>query len=214
MSTYESEKGSWSFPSKEWTKVRQNLMDAEFTLKQQWYDVLLKLWHISKTVTAKEFKENKGKFLTQAEIEYFGRTWVRAWGGGGEYKPNTPTGWGDHYWTVMDMIKLGVNGKMKKPKKPTKRKKEDRMNFDCGDGYITCNFTSRTLEWEVQENNHAVDRAWKSPIAIALGKILNKTNFTGNTGGYTIYRCEYDESYEPSYTNVYGKQVKKQLGWS
>ena len=214
MSTYESEKGSWSFPSKEWTKVRQQLIDAEFKLKEQWYAVLVRLWVISKKVSPKKFKEEKSKFLTEAEIEHFGRSLMRVWGGGGEYKPNTPTGWGEHYWTLMDMIQFGANDKMKKPKKPKKRKKEDTMNFSCGDGYLTCDFKRRILEWEVQENNHAVDRAWNSPLARQLSKILKNTNFTGSTGGYAIYRCEYDESYEPNYTNVYGKQVKKQLGWS
>ena len=83
------------------------------------------------------------------------------------------------------------------------------MTFQFEDAFLTIYHKSRRIDWIVDNNNHSVNRSWSHPIAQELHKILKETEFKGKNGGYTIYRSEYQESFEPSYNNVYGPQAKK-----
>ena len=205
MSCYESERGGWDFPTKNWSKVRQDLIDAEFKVREDEFKVLTKLWELSKSMGAKAFNDDFDKLFDQAKKDVFGKrydSWRR------EYvvKDNAI-----NYWSLKDKIEYGTSGKMKKPVKPKKRKKEDSMSFSFDCAYLSLDFTRRRIDWSVDENNRAVDTSWGHPMGQALNGILKRTNFTGSTGGYTIYRSEYQEDYEPSYNNVYGKKVKERL---
>ena len=205
MSCYESERGGWSFPTKNWSKVRQDLIDAEYKVREDEYKVLVKMWETSKKMGAKAFKDDFDTILQQAKKDVFGTTYDR-WRSEWVVKDNTID-----YWSLQQKIEYGTSGKMKKPIKPKKRTKEENMSFSFDCGYLNLNFKNRRIDWSVEENNKAVDTTWGHPIGQALGGILKTTNFTGSTGGYTIYRCEYQEGYEPTYNNVYGKKVKERL---
>ena len=205
MSCYESEKGGWSFPTKNWSKVRQELIDAEFKVLEDEYKVLIKLWEKSKSMSVKAFNDGFDDLFYQAEKEVFG-TRYDSW-----HKRYIVNDNSIDYSTVVNKIEYGAAGKMKKPVKPKKRKKEDSMSFVFDCAFLSLDFTNRRINWSVEENNRAVDTSWGHPVGKALRTILNRTNFTGKTGGYTIYRSEYDDSYEPSYHNVYGKKVEERL---
>jgi len=205
MSCYESERGGWSFPTKNWSKVRQDLIDAEFKVRENEFKVLTKLWEKSKTMGAKAFGDDFDKLLEQAKKDVFGTTYDR-WRGQWVVKDNTVD-----YWSLKNKIEYGTSGKMKKPVKPKKRVKEDKMSFSFDCAYLSLDFTNRHIDWNVEENNHAVDTSWGHPMGQALRGILKRTDFTGSTGGYTIYRCEYQEDYEPQYNNVYGKKTRERL---
>jgi len=205
MSCYESERGGWNFPTKNWSKVRQDLIDAEFKVRENEFKVLTKLWEKSKTMGAKAFGDDFDKLLEQAKKDVFGTTYDR-WRGQWVVKDNTVD-----YWSLKNKIEYGTSGKMKKPVKPKKRVKEDKMSFSFDCAYLSLDFTGRHIDWSVEENNHAVDTSWAHPMGQTLNTILKRTDFTGSTGGYTIYRCEYQEDYEPQYNNVYGKKTRERL---
>lgn len=205
MSCYESERGGWDFPTKNWSKVRQDLIDAEFKVREDEFKVLTKLWEKSKTIGAKAFNDDFDGLLDQAKKDVFG-TRYDSWRREYVVKDNAID-----YWSLKDKIEYGTSGKMKKPTKPKKRKKEDDMSFSFDCAYLSLDFTNRRIDWSVDENNRAVDSSWGHPIGQALRGILKRTDFTGSTGGYTIYRCEYQEDYEPQYNNVYGKKTRERL---
>jgi len=210
MSCYEEERGGWTFPTKNWTKVRTRLIEAEYKMNEDYHKVLTELWNMSKTMSAKAFKDNLWGNMGVAEKKVFGQKYVGGFFGGGGYQVNTPSGW--CRWVIEDKIAYGGengSGKMKKPLKPKKRKKEDDMDFSFEDACLSLSHKSRRIDWTVFNNNHSVDRSWSHPIGQELNKILRETEFKGKNGGYTIYRCEYQEDFEPSYNNVYGPEATK-----
>lgn len=205
MSCYDEERGSWQFPAKNWNKVRQDLIDAEFSVKENQYKLALALWEKSKTMGAATFKGGFEQILEDVAISVFGSTRNRF---SGNRIANYPSGWCS--WSFRNGLEYGTNGKIKKPSKPKKRKKENEMSFDSDCGTVFLAHNSRYIEWCVDNNNRAVDSSWNHPVGRKLNEILRRTEFKGSNGGYCIYRSEYDESFEPNYTHVYGPLAKKQ----
>jgi hypothetical protein len=64
-------------------------------------------------------------------------------------------------------------------------------SFSNGDCSITINPEKRTLDWYVDENNHAVERAWESLLGRTLQEKLSKIQWTRATGGAFRYSDEY-----------------------
>ena len=85
MSCYEEERGGWTIPTKNWTKVRTRLIDAEQKMNEDYHKVLVELWNMSKTMSAKVFKDDLGGNMDIAEKKVFGQKYVGGFFGGGGY---------------------------------------------------------------------------------------------------------------------------------
>lgn len=78
-------------------------------------------------------------------------------------------------------------------------------------------FTGRVVNWEVEENNHACQRARAHPVAQALFGALNRVVWTRGTGGQIVGNNEYnrDNTYEGGGGNfvveTFGPRTKAQL---
>ena len=72
------------------------------------------------------------------------------------------------------------------------------------DSDLSIVFKGRTVVWDVDDNNHSVDRARSSPLGQAFFRLLGKVKWTRGTGGYIQYRNEYME--------WDGPQIKERCG--
>lgn len=64
-------------------------------------------------------------------------------------------------------------------------------SFSNGDCSVSINPETRVLNWNVYENNHAVERAWESLLGRTLRVALAKIQWTRGTGGGFRYTDEY-----------------------
>lgn len=62
--------------------------------------------------------------------------------------------------------------------------------FRCGEATIS--LCGNTVEWDVPENNHAVERAEGHPLALCLFRYLDRVNWTSRSGGQIIGNNEYN----------------------
>lgn len=54
-------------------------------------------------------------------------------------------------------------------------------------------FTGRVVNWSVEENNHAVERAHEHPIGVLFFRALDRIAWTRGTGGQLIGNDEYNQ---------------------
>ena len=64
--------------------------------------------------------------------------------------------------------------------------------FSIGEGSVSFDPGSRTVEWGVANNNHSVERARAGTLGVAFFERLNKVRWTPGTGGVIRYHSEYD----------------------
>ena len=88
------------------------------------------------------------------------------------------------------MLPLNKQGKPKKPKLkdfPKLTNKADRIGR-----YIHLDRKTRTLIWDVQENNHACETARSSHMGVALFKLLSRVDWKNGSGGIIVGNDEYN----------------------
>lgn len=62
---------------------------------------------------------------------------------------------------------------------------------------ITLDNATRTVTWDVPENNRAVERANEHPVAVKMWQLLGKVEWTRGSGGQIIGNDEYNrDSYD------------------
>jgi hypothetical protein len=61
---------------------------------------------------------------------------------------------------------------------------------------LTLEEATRTLRWNVSENNHAVEYAWAHPMGRALARALASVTWTRGSGGTFIGNDEYNRDSE------------------
>lgn len=115
----------------------------------------------------------------------------------------------------------GLNQRLKKPLKAdlnkrrfgpvrsqAKGKGEDALYFElCYEASLTINLKDRTVFWEVDESNHAVDKARENEVGKWFFRFLNGVKWTSKTGGETEYMNENMEDagqWSPSINNQHG----------
>ena len=84
-----------------------------------------------------------------------------------------------------------------RPSKPRKgdfvlKTKQKDPSFSFEDARIQFNDARRIVYWEVNENNHAVDRSREHDIAKIFFSLLNKVKWTRGTGGVLVGNNEYN----------------------
>lgn len=194
MSCYEYEYGSIKLPSAEFSRVRRafaeqhNLwLDAISRKADSHYEPLkayISLYKKDKSVVVwstdrvcglvNKYLSDKISGLTEAELSKLVEVFLSS-------------------KTVDGKVKYSLS----KPKKSDfKHVSLSNNEYQDDEASITLDATNKTLEWHVQENNHAVERARKGELGIRLHKILNSVKWTRSTGGVFYYNNEYNREDE------------------
>lgn len=177
MSKYEWERGTIKIPAKEYSKLRKAVITKhnEFQDKQ----LLIALRNHAKILDAKKGKRgfDARKFAC------------------------------DQLCVDNGVLRLlfkydheARKYKLRKPKKKDLDKKPitQSCTLDIGEASITFNNKSRTVTWDVPENNHACERAREEPLAKFFFNQLDRITWTRGSGGTIVGNDEYnrDADYE------------------
>jgi len=193
MSKYEWESGTVRLPSKDWAKFRTGLLKA-------WNERELGRLEKAKVAHAKLTAAIKGKrgstratALKAAVVARFTRneycslnrrTFPKEIDSEVQEMIVTQKGYGDNaIYTLKGLPK-------KKDLKlyPTSKDAE----IHCDDGYVAFRNATKTLVWEVSENNHAREHAHEHWFAKLVFAALNKITWTRNSGGTIVGNDEYN----------------------
>jgi hypothetical protein len=186
MSCYEWEYGKIKLSTREYPRVKREFLEKVKAIKEQQYKDAVKLYE-------KMIAEAKNKRKINWRELYYKHK---------EIKCENPNSWAlPPVPKDLDMedIFLNANGYFRTNKRPLKPKKKDyllkikRKNalIQFEDACIYFVDADRIIIWEVNENNHAVDRANAHPYSRALFGLLNRVNWTRGTGGEIVGNDEY-----------------------
>jgi hypothetical protein len=203
MSCYEWERGDIKMSVKEYSRVKKAFIESMKKAQEDAYNNALKLYN-------RIIETTKGKRGVDFESAYHNCQYSRT---------STYSSWGSGY-TETNLDKSGtfyskyVN-RTKKPLKPKKKDyitKVDRKNVsvDLEDAYIGFRDSSRTITWEVSENNHAKEHAHAHPLAKTLFNLLHKVEWTRGTGGTIVGNDEYNR--DDSYAGGGGNYITMSFG--
>jgi hypothetical protein len=99
---------------------------------------------------------------------------------------------------------------------PQATNKTTRFSVFDEDGYgeAEITFEGRKVNWDVPENNRAVEHAHNGEIAQLFFRHLDRIQWTRGTGGVGVYHSEYDQNDSPygyanSVTFAYGPEGEK-----
>lgn len=191
MSCNEEEKGTYTFPAGEYTRLKR-----EF--KAFWDEQMERAFQVAMTVYEKAQKTG-GKAHVRDHLD--DRT-MR-----------------DGLVGIIDfnLLRAGKNGRLMKPKKKDLAKfkanaifKEGGY-FELGKASLCFDDEARQAVWEVDENNHAVRDARATVLAGFFFRFLNTVKWRGRTGGRVAYTNEYitdNGPCEPTYCDLKGYAVK------
>jgi hypothetical protein len=102
-----------------------------------------------------------------------------------------------------------------RPLKPRKsdftiQKRQVNPSFDFEDAYVSFDDKRRTITWNVEENNHACDRAGEHAFGKLFFRVLGNVKWTRGTGGTIVGNDEYNrDDYE---AGGGGNQIKATYG--
>jgi hypothetical protein len=125
------------------------------------------------------------------------------------------------WWTIREEMFRGKGGTLCKPRKAafkTLTNKETSFSIDYIDeADLSFSLDSLCMDWSVDRNNHAVDRAHENPIAKLVFSYLSNYKWRRNEGGTFYYDDEYsedaandnNESYSSSVSHVFGPIGKR-----
>lgn len=179
MSKYDWERGTIKLPAKEYARVRRAVMDAYnqrmaegLRVANRTYDKVKILLKGKRGIDTMLFIEDE---LYREELG-FRRSSVPDFGDDADMLDRA----------LRSMFPKG-KGRMQKPKKKDFPLANARTQaFAEDDAFISFNPKDKTVLWEVDENNRAVERARNSTIGKALFRALHRVEWTARTGG-TIY---------------------------
>ena len=186
MSCYNWERGTITIPTKEWSKFRTTLIKAWNEHQLAKLEKAKKL-HAELTAAIKGKRGSKRTEALQkavrARFERCGRTDMLQ-----EIRDMLVEGWGDQM-TLRPLPKKKDLGLL-----PTSK----TCSLQLQEATITLNNTNRTVTWNVEENNRAVESARKEKLAQVLFRLLDKITWTRGSGGKIIGNDEYnsDSDYE------------------
>lgn len=200
MSHNESEHGYIQLPAAEFTRLRMAIETRERAVKEE---VLLQAQTIWKELPSAAKKE-KGWQYDHAVRRHQERTRSVL---GGAYTANSlpPALAGAQGSKIAEYIReeaismLSSAARRKgKPSRPLKADLELPTNkttsFEDDDWSISFHRSSNTVEWDVDDNNNAVDRARRHPVGLELFDQLAKVKWTKDTGGHFSYNNEYSDN--------------------
>ena len=213
MSCNQWESGSLKVPSAEWAPLKKRFIEA-------WNAEVTKRFELANELHAHLVVAGKGK--RKFDYEKAARDWA-------ESQQDSRRA---HYlmfshdnerqeraYAVITRVLPYTEGAARKPRKPLKKDfpfvRSNAVDFQSAsvmdwDGRLSFKNETRTLEWEVYENNRAVDRAWEAPLGRALDNALGKVTWTRGSGGKFIGNDEYNE--DADYEGGGGNYVTRRYG--
>lgn len=111
-------------------------------------------------------------------------------------------------WVMTDKPRRVTQADMKAWFPCTNRATE----FSCGEPSISFDVKSKTVTWDVPENNHARDYGREHPVAKALFAALDRVNWTRGSGGQIIGNDEYNRDAGREYEGGGGSYVVDEYG--
>jgi len=197
MSCYNWEKGYVKLPVKQWKKTRDSIInDYNYQLSQA-YKTALSIYEMVKA-------EKKGKRKFDVYDCAFNLT----------YKAFNQGRHDGGQWYFSDLVVRSMikDKKLIKPKKkdfaPVKNTIQALYDSDLR---ILFDNKTKTIEYCVNDNNHAVESAHSSPLGQAFFSAMERVEFTSKTGGFLRYYDEYmsSEGKGASISKVWGKYKNK-----
>ena len=184
MSRNDYESGRIVLPSAAFAAVRKATQDALMQRRQKTLEVMERAY--------KEAPPAARRSIAAFEAHLDSSTTVRG------YYHNTVVDryefpdFGDR-WTMLGAMR-GADGRVKTPRQshlgpaPTNR----TLEFHSGGGRLTFDPAAKTVEWDVDEGNHAVERARKGIVFQGFLRALDQVKWTRNTGGHFHGNDEYN----------------------
>lgn len=201
MSKNEWEHGTIVLPSSEFAKVRQAMQQADTTHKEKVFELTQEFW---KGLTRKqqtdpaEYREAGRKFFADRYRE------ERRYGGYGDYGSSASRRADDESvnsalgdFSEVTEMRYGQSKPARVLKSDMRFPSNRTTSFYAG-GHVSFDKENNTVTWDVDENNHAVERARADPKAAAFFDAISKVAWTRGTGGVFTGNDENcrDDEYE------------------
>jgi hypothetical protein len=201
MSNNEYEHGTWKLPSAEYAAFRQEIQKVEHDHKKRTFDMTQDFW---KGLTRKEQVDPaayraalnawsmKAYQSNNAALRTTNHDLQEALS---EAHSELERKVGDHQtWDNATESWVPATGKPGRVLQsdidwPTNR----TTSFRMGDAKVTFNPDTKTVDWNVAENNHAVENARATALGKSFFRRLDTIKWTPGTGGYTKYDSENNE---------------------
>lgn len=225
MSCDEEEIGNWDFPAAGWMQSIKDLCEVDCEMYNKHWEVAERFYIEAKAEKIKDYRENFWGIFELAKGSVFGWRYYR----NADKQAKTPDWFQDELAFKLCQTNSWFNkSDRERPKKPKvsdkktviKRGFPETISFGECWTYLSINVKARTIRLEIENGNRSVSRWWESPLGVKFSHILHRTKWTGDCGGYAIYRSEYDDErdFEPTYTHIYGgpkfmKDFNKRRGW-
>ena len=194
MSTYEWESGSIKIPAKEWSKFRTTIIKASNDLKIRGFELAKALYpKVKKTKPENQWTD---VLYTVFEAERISSE--------------------DERYDIVRSLLYSYDPELRKQvlRRPMKSNlgllpTSKSCNVRCGEACISLNNESKSVIWEVPENNHACDTARAHSLAKEMFRLLNEITWTRGSGGTIIGNDEYNR--ESDYAGGGGNYVKSEF---
>jgi hypothetical protein len=197
VSCYNWERGTISIPTKYWASLKESLRVAYNRKVQQKYDLALRIqealisvlkgrrgldWH--GVVTEEHYRRSKLTAQEQAKLTVL--------------LGDADLGF------IADRLFPKDKATLIRRSRPIKPKKKDfpfantkTMSYRVGyDAQITLQNETKMVTWDVDENNHAVERSREHYLAGVLFSALERVVWTRRTGGSIVGNDEYNRDSE------------------
>lgn len=194
MSRYGWEEGTLILPTKAVKPVFDHLCQKQNLLMDVAYEHLMAAYETilaeKKTGVKPDGSGLRGRILTGIENHY--------------RKTRSLFSLDDLYHATEEAVhamayaqnEAGAGIERKIPTKPQKKylvkASTSTTTFCKEEASATFDRKRHTLTWVINENNHAVDRAWASWLGLALRQALQKVQWTRATGGIFVGNDEYN----------------------
>jgi hypothetical protein len=177
MSTYEWESGTIKIPAKEWSKFRTAIIKASNELQTRGFELAKALYPKIKKAKPKNNWESPMESVFEAE---------------------RISNEDERYDVVYSLLNTYDQEQRKhvlrRPMKsnlnllPTSKSGSVR----CGEACISLDNDSKSVTWDVPENNHACDSARSHSLAKEMFRLLERITWTRGSGGTIIGNDEYN----------------------
>lgn len=204
MSCYEEENGSLKLPAKQYQTVRRAVISAVEIQLQKEYDAAMALRNACKAVGIRtgrlKIERGQHKGTTLSDL---------AWKIARKYDVDS--------WAIQRLVSPYNTQKIQNPPKSYLKVKKSETNFCFDCATLSFDAKSKTVEWDVAENNHSVDRAREHRIGEAFWGAIRRVKWTSKTGGSIWYTSEYQregnrgpDSWSGCFYGGVGKREQKQ----
>ncbi len=197
MSCYEWERGTITLPAKDWANFRKSLLMKWNDKQDEFLADADRAFTAIKAASKGKRGEGRTKAIQEALASAAGGR-LSSWGFEGNHERHDALGAllfdRDARTYRLDLTTLH------KPRKADL--KRVKITVDCTislpDASVTFRNATKSVTWDVPENNHAKDHAHEHWFAKALFSALGKIEWTGRTGGQIVGNDEYNRDNDDS----------------